>query len=51
MFDKGLIERLKGVVNTKFQRLEYTEGIDILMKSGKKFEYPVSWGIEFAERA
>ncbi len=46
MFDKGLIERLKGVVNTKFQRLEYTEGIDILMKSGKKFEYPVSWGID-----
>ncbi len=46
MFDKGLIERLKGVVNTKFQRLEYTDGIDILMKSGKKFEYPVSWGID-----
>ncbi|MCI1720274.1 MAG: asparagine--tRNA ligase [Bacteroidales bacterium] len=46
MFDKGLIERLKGVVDTKFQRLEYTDGIDILMKSGKKFEYPVSWGID-----
>ncbi|MDD3911504.1 MAG: asparagine--tRNA ligase [Bacteroidales bacterium] len=46
MFDKGLIERLKGVVNTKFQRLEYTDGIDILMNSGKKFEYPVSWGID-----
>ncbi|HNY05108.1 MAG TPA: asparagine--tRNA ligase [Candidatus Egerieousia sp.] len=46
MFDKGLIERLKGVVNTKFQRLEYTDGVDILMKSGKKFEYPVSWGID-----
>lgn len=46
MFDKGLIERLKGVVNTKFQRLEYTDGIDILIKSGKKFEYPVSWGID-----
>ena len=46
MFDKGLIERLKGVVNTSFQRLEYTDGIDILLKSGKKFEYPVSWGID-----
>lgn len=46
MFDKELTERLKSVVNTEFVRLSYTEGVDILMKSGQKFEYPVSWGID-----
>ncbi|MFA6334523.1 MAG: asparagine--tRNA ligase [Bacteroidales bacterium] len=46
MFDKELIARLKSVVNTEFVRLSYTEGVDILMKSGQKFEYPVSWGTD-----
>lgn len=46
MFDKDLIERLNTVANTKFVRLTYTEGVDILMKSGQKFEYPVSWGVD-----
>ena len=51
MIDNGLIERLKGVVNTDFVRLPYTEGIRILeeaMKNGKKFEFPVSWGCDLA---
>ncbi len=45
--DKGLIERLKSVVNTEFVRLPYTEGIHILqnaIKNGHKFEFPCSWG-------
>lgn len=46
MWDKELIARLEGIVNTKFVRLDYTEGIDILIKSGHKFEYPVSWGLD-----
>ncbi len=46
MFDKELIERLESVCNTEFVRLPYTEGVDILVKSGQKFEYPVSWGID-----
>lgn len=46
MFDKELIERLQGVINTEFKRITYTEGIDILLKSGKNFEYPVSWGVD-----
>ena len=41
MYDNELIERLKGVVNTKFVRLPYTEGVKILKESGAKFEYPV----------
>ena len=46
MYDKELIERLQSVVNTEFVRLDYTEGIDILTKSGQKFEFPVSWGVD-----
>ena len=46
MYDKELIERLQSVVKEPFVRLAYTEAIDILMKSGEKFEYPVSWGLD-----
>ena len=46
MFDKELISRLKIVIETKFVRLTYTEGIDILLKSGQKFEFPVAWGVD-----
>ncbi|GAB1474740.1 asparagine--tRNA ligase [Bacteroidota bacterium] len=46
MFDKELIDRLHGVIETDFVRLSYTEGVDILMKSGQKFEFPVSWGTD-----
>ena len=46
MFDKDLISRLEGVINTEFVRLPYTEGVKILMESGRKFEFPVGWGID-----
>lgn len=46
MFDKELIPRLQGVINTEFARITYTEGVDILLKSGRDFEYPVSWGVD-----
>ena len=45
-FDKGLIERLEFVLHNDFVRLTYTEGVKILEESGKKFEFPVSWGID-----
>lgn len=48
MFDKSLIERLRFVVDNDFVRLSYTEGVEILEKSGKKFEFPVHWGIDLA---
>lgn len=44
--DKGLLERLDNIVNSQFARVSYTEAIEILEKSGKNFEYPVSWGID-----
>ncbi|MBU3145706.1 asparagine--tRNA ligase [Clostridium sp. CF012] len=44
--DKGLIERLNSVVNAEFGRVTYTEAVDILQKSGKEFQYPVTWGCD-----
>lgn len=46
MYDNELIERLKFVTENSFQRLNYTEAIDILKASGQKFEFPVEWGID-----
>ena len=44
--DKGLLERLHHVESSDFGRVTYTEAIDILQKSGQKFEYKVEWGAE-----
>jgi asparaginyl-tRNA synthetase len=44
--DKGLLDRLKHVASSDFGRVTYTEAVDILIKSGHKFDYPVSWGID-----
>jgi len=46
MIDKDLLERLEFVVKNEFVRMSYTEAIDILIKSGQKFEFPVSWGLD-----
>ena len=46
--DKTLLDRLTHVLNSEFKRLDYTEAIEILKKSGKKFEEPVEWGIDLA---
>ena len=51
MIDKGLNERLEGVLKEDFVRLPYTEGIRILQeakKNGKKFEFPCEWGDDLA---
>ena len=43
--DKGLLERLKFVVERPFQRVTYTEAVEILQKSGHVFEFPVQYGV------
>lgn len=51
MIDKNLIARLEGVLADTFVRLTYTEGVKILEEAvakGKKFEFPVSWGMDLA---
>ncbi|MBQ1272945.1 MAG: asparagine--tRNA ligase, partial [Clostridia bacterium] len=44
--DTGLLERLTALVNADFKRVSYTEAVDLLQKSGHKFDYPVSWGCD-----
>ena len=44
--EKGLVDRLKMIIEKPFRTLPYTEAIDILEKSGQKFEYPVEWGLD-----
>jgi len=46
MYDNELIDRLKFVTTNAFERLNYTDAIDILKASGQKFEYPVDWGTD-----
>lgn len=45
-FDKGLIERIKNIISSDFAKVTYTEAVEILKKSGHKFDYPVEWGID-----
>ena len=48
-YDPELIDRLRGVIDTAFVRLTYTEGIKILeeaVAAGHKFEEPVKWGMD-----
>jgi len=46
MYDNELLDRLRFVTDNEFVRLTYSEGIEILEKSGQKFEFPVSWGVD-----
>jgi len=42
--EPGIIDRLKAVANANFARCSYTKAIELLLESGKEFEYPVEWG-------
>ena len=44
--EKGVIAKLRNIVDTPFVRMDYTEAIDILERSKQKFEFPVSWGMD-----
>ncbi|MCK4303881.1 MAG: asparagine--tRNA ligase [Candidatus Eisenbacteria sp.] len=44
--DKGCIARLERFVGASFERMEYTDAIRVLERSGKRFEFPVKWGID-----
>ncbi|MCB0347948.1 MAG: asparagine--tRNA ligase [Bdellovibrionales bacterium] len=44
--DKKLMERLSGVLEKPFVRCTYTDAVDLIKKSGKKFEFNVEWGID-----
>ena len=44
--EQGLIERLTTLANQDYCRVTYTEAVELLQKSGKEFNYPVSWGCD-----
>jgi asparaginyl-tRNA synthetase len=44
--EKGVIARLQGIVDTPFERMDYTEAIGILERAKQQFEFPVKWGVD-----
>jgi asparaginyl-tRNA synthetase len=44
--DKDCISRVEKFVDSSFERITYTDAIAALEKSGKKFEFPVKWGVD-----
>lgn len=42
--EKGLLDKLNNVANSDFKKITYTEAVEIIQKSGKKFEFKVEWG-------
>jgi asparaginyl-tRNA synthetase len=44
--DKDVISRLRSVIDARFERMEYTEAVNILKKADHKFEFPVEWGLD-----
>ena len=43
--DKEAVRRLEDFVTSSFARMEYTEAIEVLQRSGRAFEFPVTWGV------
>ncbi|MEG0283415.1 MAG: asparagine--tRNA ligase [Erysipelotrichales bacterium] len=44
--EKGIIDKLKAVVDSDFERMTYTKTIELLEQADVKFDYPVEWGID-----
>ena len=45
-FDKTLIKRLREIVDNRFERMGYSDAINILEASGERFEFPIRWGLD-----
>ena len=45
-FENGLIAKMEELISHDFGVCTYTEAIELLKKSGKKFQYPVEWGCD-----
>jgi asparaginyl-tRNA synthetase len=44
--DKNVITRMNTVIDNRFERMEYSEAVNILKASKQKFEFPVAWGLD-----
>ena len=45
-YDKSTIATLEGIINSSFERLTYTEAVELLKSSGETFDFPVEWGLD-----
>ena len=45
-YNEEIIKTLEGIVSSQFERITYTEAVDMLLQSGEYFEFPVSWGVD-----
>ena len=45
-YNDEIIATLEGIINSRFERITYTEAVDMLLSSGESFGYPVSWGVD-----
>ena len=45
-YNEETIGTLESIVNSPFERITYTEAVDMLLQSEESFEYPVSWGVD-----
>ena len=45
-YNEEIIATLEGIINSRFERITYTEAVDMLLSSAESFEYPVSWGVD-----
>ncbi len=46
--NKDVVKRLQALIDSDFVRMNYTDAIEILQNSGKKFEFPVEWGVDLS---
>ena len=45
-YNEAAISTLEGIVKSPFERITYTEAVDMLLQSEESFEFPVSWGVD-----
>jgi asparaginyl-tRNA synthetase len=44
--DENAVSRLQNMIDSTFVRMDYTDAVEILKNCGKKFDYPVEWGVD-----
>ncbi|KEZ99272.1 asparaginyl-tRNA synthetase, partial [Xanthomonas vasicola pv. vasculorum NCPPB 895] len=44
--DKNAIAKLEAFINAPFEQIDYTDAVKLLQNSGKKFDFPVEWGLD-----
>lgn len=45
-YNEEILATLDGIINSRFERITYTEAVDMLRTSGESFQFPVSWGVD-----